>query len=67
MPGINIGQNHVLEQGRFSHARFPDHIHVPPPIIRLNPKPFPLITKIHFSKQRDFIFVFVRIFNRHNQ
>ena len=65
MAGINIINNHVLQHSGLAHSGLAQNIHMPAPIIGLNSKTHLLVAKISQTKQVNFVFMIVAVFNRH--
>ncbi len=61
VPGVNVGQHHVLEQRRLAHARLSDHVDVPAAVIGLDAEATLLIAKIGLPEEDDFVLVIVLV------
>ncbi len=55
LPGMDIGEDHVLEQRRFAHACFSDDVDVPAAIVEPDAKFAPLSAENGLSKHRQII------------
>jgi hypothetical protein len=53
----NILNHHILEERGFSHAGFPNHVHMPPAVINFDAKFAVFVSKIGSPKKSDIVHI----------